>query len=144
MKKRWKKRSMSGARVVLDSFALIAYFRGESAAVAVRDLLQLAASRDTPVLMTEANYAEVKYQLLRKEGQDGWMRAAALLTTLPIEFHPVTRALADVAADFKARHKLNLADAVAAALARESKAELITGDPEFKALEKEIKIGWLS
>jgi predicted nucleic acid-binding protein len=48
-----------------------------------------------------------------------------------------------VAADFKARHKLSLADAFAAALAKERKAELITGDPEFKALEKEIKIGWL-
>lgn len=31
-----------------------------------------------------------------------------------------------------------LADAFAAALARDKKAELVTGDPEFKALEKEI------
>ena len=31
----------------------------------------------------------------------------------------------------------------AAALAKEKKAELVTGDPEFKALEKEIKINWL-
>ena len=77
-----------------------------------------------------------------------WQRpldeVAGELPALPIEFHPVTRALADVAADFKARYKLSLADAFAAALAKERKAELITGDPEFKALEKEIKIGWLS
>ena len=32
---------------------------------------------------------------------------------------------------------------LAAALAKEKKAELVTGDPEFKALEKEIKIHWL-
>ena len=32
-----------------------------------------------------------------------------------------------------------MADAFAAALAKEKKAELVTGDPEFKALEKEIK-----
>ena len=44
---------------------------------------------------------------------------------------------------FKARHRLSLADALAAALAKEKKAELVTGDPEFKALEKEIKIAWL-
>jgi hypothetical protein len=31
----------------------------------------------------------------------------------------------------------------AAALAKEKKAELVTGDPEFKPLEKEIKIHWL-
>jgi hypothetical protein len=30
-----------------------------------------------------------------------------------------------------------------AALAKERKAGLVTGDPEFKPLEKEIKIGWL-
>ena len=36
-----------------------------------------------------------------------------------------------------------LADAFAAALAKEKKAELVTGDPEFKPLEKEIKINWL-
>jgi hypothetical protein len=35
------------------------------------------------------------------------------------------------------------ADAFAAALAKEKKAELVTGDPEFKPLEKEIKVKWL-
>ena len=30
------------------------------------------------------------------------------------------------------------------ALAKVKNAELLTGDPEFKALEKEIKINWLS
>ena len=36
-----------------------------------------------------------------------------------------------------------LADAFAAALAREKKAELVTGDPEFQALKKELKVVWL-
>lgn len=134
---------MNAARVVLDSFALIGYFRGEHSSVAVRDLLHQAAAHDTPVLMTEVNYAEVKYQLLRKEGAAAWAQASAILSTLPIEFHSVDRALADNAADFKARYKLSLADAFAAALAKERKAELITGDSEFKPLAKEIKIGWL-
>ena len=31
----------------------------------------------------------------------------------------------------------------ACALAKEKKAELVTGDPEFKEVEKEIKINWL-
>jgi predicted nucleic acid-binding protein len=44
---------------------------------------------------------------------------------------------------FKARFRLSLADAFAAALAKDMKAELVTGDPEFKALEKEIRIQWL-
>jgi predicted nucleic acid-binding protein len=55
----------------------------------------------------------------------------------------VTRSLADLAAAYKARHRLSLSDAFAAALAKEKKAELVTGDKEFKALEKEIRIHWL-
>jgi predicted nucleic acid-binding protein len=43
----------------------------------------------------------------------------------------------------KTAHDLGLADACAAALAKSKKAELVTGDMEFKALEKELKIDWL-
>ena len=44
----------------------------------------------------------------------------------------------------KATYRISLADAFAAALARRRKAELVTGDPEFKPLEREIKIRWLT
>ncbi len=134
---------MSATRVVLDSFALLAFLRGEAGAERVAALLERAGLRDAPLHMSEVNYAEVKYIVIRKDGAERWREIAGELPALPIEFHPATRALADVAADFKARHKLSLADAFAAALARERKAELVTGDPEFKALDTEIKIGWL-
>ena len=47
------------------------------------------------------------------------------------------------AALFKAAKKMSYADCFAAALAKTRNAELVTGDPEFKAVEGEIKIGWL-
>jgi predicted nucleic acid-binding protein len=128
---------------VLDSFALIAYFRGEPGGVPVKALLQKASAADKPVHMTEVNYAEVKYTVLRKDGVAAWSEAVKTLIALPIEFHPVTRELADVAADFKSRCKFSLADAFAAALAKVRNAELVTGDSEFKEVEDEIKIGWL-
>ena len=128
---------------VLDSFALIAYFRDEPGAETVENLLVTAGRKDIPLHMTEVNYAEVKYSIVKKDGADGWEEAAKILQGLPIDFHSTTRALADTAADFKARFKMSLTDAFAAALAKEKKAELLTGDPEFKALEKEIKINWL-
>ena len=134
---------MSAARVVLDSFALLAFLRGEAGEDKVAALLERAGVRDEPVHMTEVNYAEVKYSVVRKDGAERWEEIAAELPALPIEFHPATRALSDLAADFKARHKLSLADAFAAALAKERKAELVTGDPEFRALEKDIKTSWL-
>ena len=93
--------------------------------------------------MGDVNYAEVKYSIMKKDGAHAWAEAAKILQGLPIDFQSTTRALADTAADFKARFKLSLADAFAAAPAKEKKTQLVTGDPEFRPLEKEIKIYWL-
>ncbi len=128
---------------MLDSFALIAYFRDEPGAEAMERLLVAAGRKDSPLHMTDVNYAEVKYSIVKKDGTEAWTEAAKVLEGLPVDFHATNRVQADVAADFKARFKISLADAFAAALAKERKAELVTGDPEFKALEKEIKIHWL-
>ncbi|MEN9574528.1 MAG: hypothetical protein RL514_2383 [Verrucomicrobiota bacterium] len=128
---------------ILDSHALLALLRDEPGGDQVRQILEKAAERDQPVHMTEVSYAEVQYIIRRKEGDAAWRTIAAELVAVPIQFHPADRRLADLAADFKARFKMSLADAFAAALAKEKKADLVTGDPEFKALEKEIKINWL-
>jgi predicted nucleic acid-binding protein len=133
---------MSAAQV-LDSHALLKLLRDEPGAETVAQILEKAGQRDQPVHMTEVNYAEVQYMIRRKDGDAAWQTIAGELVAAPILFHPADRRLADTAADFKARFKISLADAFAAALAREKKAELITGDPEFKPLEKEIKIVWL-
>ena len=129
---------------VLDSFALIAYFRDESGAEIVEKLLVTASKNDTPLYMTDVNYAEVKYSIVKKDGLAAWKKVAKILQSLPIDYHSTTRVLADSAADFKAQYKISLADAFAAALAKEKDAELVTGDPEFKPLEKEIEIIWLN
>jgi ribonuclease VapC len=128
--------------IVLDSYALLSFLRGEDDGK-VRRLLEKASERDEPLHMTEVNYTEVKYITVRKEGRERWSQIAADLPALPLEFHPVTRRLADVAADLKAQHRVSLADAFAAALAKEKNAELVTGDPEFRSLEDEVKIRWI-
>ena len=79
----------------------------------------------------------------RKDGDAAWRTIAGELIAAPIQFHVADRIPAAGAADFKTRYKISLADAFAAALAREQNAELVTGDPEFKPLEKEIDISWL-
>ena len=138
----WRSASRPATRV-LDSHALLAFLRGEAGEEQVTALLEKASERDAPLLMTEVNYAEVKYMVVRKDGAERWAEIARELPTLPIEFRAADRELADLAADFKARFKITLADAFAAALTAQKKAELVTGDPEFEALDKEIKIIWL-
>lgn len=134
---------MPASTAVLDSYALLAFFRGEPPGGKVRDLLDSAAMADQPLHMTEVNYAEVKYILLKKDGAGAWRQAEEVLQSLPIEFHSADRRLSDLAAEFKARLSLSLADAYAAALARERKAELVTGDREFELVESEVQIHWL-
>jgi predicted nucleic acid-binding protein len=47
------------------------------------------------------------------------------------------------AAQFKVKGKMSFADCFAAALAKENKADLVTGDQEFKQVEGEVKIHWM-
>lgn len=131
------------ASPVLDSFALLSFLRDEVGAEKVAAILEKAEQREQRVQMTEVNYAETQYIIRRKDGDAAWRVIAGELTALPIEFHPADRRLSDLAADFKSRFKLSLADAFAAALAKVRNAELVTGDPEFKQIESEIKISWL-
>ena len=131
------------ADVVLDSCALLAFLHGEYNADTVRQILKRATAHGTAAHMTELNYAEVKYITLRKHGTATWEKVLDTLGTLPIQFHPLTRDLADIAADYKAKHALSLADACAAALAKSKGCPVVTGDPEFKALEAEISIQWI-
>ena len=129
--------------VVFDSHALLKLLRDEPGAEEVEKILTEAGRRDEPAHMTEVNYAEVQYIVRRKDGEAAWQTIARELVAAPIQFHVADRVLADRAADFKARYRISLADAFAAALAKEQNAELVTGDPEFKPLEKEIDISWL-
>ena len=59
---------------VLDSFALIAYLRDEAGADKVENLLHKAATHHEPLHMTEVNYAEVQFIIIRKNGLAGWKR----------------------------------------------------------------------
>ena len=134
------------ATKVLDSWALIAFFEDEPAADVVEKLLQQAADEKHKLLLSVVNWGEVYYNTMREVSQEAAEQKAQEIAALPIDIIGVSDdlALAKQAAVFKARHKMSYADCFAAALAKQKNAELVTGDPEFKAVEKEIKINWLA
>jgi predicted nucleic acid-binding protein len=131
------------ANRVLDSWALIAFFEDEPAADAVEEILNQGASEKHRLFLTSVNWAEVYYSTMREVSQTAAEAHAEVIARLPIEIVGIADdlKLARQAAIYKATYRLSLA--FAAALAKEKKAELVTGDPEFKPLEKEIKILWL-
>jgi ribonuclease VapC len=134
------------ANKVLDSWALIAFFEDEPAAGAVEELLAQAGRETHRLFLTTVNWAEVYYSTMREVSQDAAERHARVIASLPIEIVGIDDdlRLARQAAIYKASNRLSLADAFAAALAKDKKADLVTGDPEFKLLEKEIRILWLN
>jgi ribonuclease VapC len=133
------------ATKVLDSWALIAFFEDEAAAEQVEKLLQRAADEKHKLLMSVVNWGEVYYNTMREVSQEAAEQKAHEIAALPIDIIGVgdDLTLARQAAVFKATHKLAYADCFAAALAKHKNAELVTGDPEFKALENEIQVMWL-
>jgi len=128
---------------VLDASAMLAMFFGQPGMEQMRDLFHKASEADRPVFISAVNWAEVLYKMERKHGKAGYETARQFERTTPLEAVPVDRELAEAAALLKNAHGLGLADAFAAALAKQKKAELVTADHEFKSVEGEIKINWL-
>ena len=73
---------------------------------------------------------------------DAYRLITCLLSTLPIQFVSVDIEFAKKAAELKASRKMSYADCFAAALAKPRKAELVTGDKEFKQVEGDVKVLW--
>jgi predicted nucleic acid-binding protein len=93
--------------------------------------------------MTSVNWGEVYYITLREMGEKAAEAVLSLLSTLPVEIIGIDTKLAKQAGFYKAHKKMSYADCFAAALAKLTKSDLITGDREFKEVEREIRIVWL-
>ncbi len=133
---------MAGPKV-LDSWALLCYLEEERGAEKVIHLFGEAAEASEPLLMCVINWGEVYYQVARRYGEPQAQEIERLIQSFPITLIEAGKELTREAARVKANKKLSYADCFAAALAKMRGAELYTGDREFKAVEKEIKIVWL-
>lgn len=130
--------------IVLDSWAVMAYLEDESSAQKVADLIGDAHEHGIPLLMSVVNAGEVWYILAREVSEAEADKALHELRQLGIEFQDVDMKLARLAGGFKAKHRMSYADCFAAALAKEHKAELVTGDKELKQVEGDIHVRWLA
>lgn len=128
---------------VLDSYALLAYFTDEKGRESVEKLLTDASNNDAIIKMTVINLGEVIYTTERKRGLPDAQLILSRIKELPIKLIDIDEGLALAAAHIKAEHSIVYADCFAAALANLQKAVLLTGDLEFKKLEKDIEIYWL-
>ena len=132
------------ATKVLDSWALMCYLEREPGHEKVVDLLEKASSSSKPLLMSVVNWGEVYYQIARRLGETEAQKMERLIQSFPITIVEADKDLTREAARLKATKRMSYADCFAAALANVKKAELVTGDKEFRQVEGELKnIIWL-
>ena len=75
---------MKPGKIVLDSYALIAYFEDESSADQVKELLQQAEEREKSLLMNIVNWGEVYYALSRSKGESKAEESILIIDQLPM------------------------------------------------------------
>jgi ribonuclease VapC len=128
---------------VLDTHALMVYLEKGPGYEKVRDILATASESGKLCLMTQVNWGEIFYQAYRARGSRQADHVMDVVATFPIELIEIDGNLARQAAIYKATKKMSYADCFSAALAKLKKAELVTGDKEFKEVANEIRIDWL-
>jgi predicted nucleic acid-binding protein len=128
---------------VLDSYSLITYFEGETGKETMIEVFRSARDSGRDLFLSVVNWGEFFYITLREEGRTRADELVHLISTLPIQIVPADLEVTRLAAEFKATKKMSYADCFAAALAKLKKAELVTGDKEFKQVEGDVKVLWL-
>ncbi|MBW2040346.1 MAG: type II toxin-antitoxin system VapC family toxin [Deltaproteobacteria bacterium] len=145
-------------KIILDSWAVLAWLQGEPSGAVIRDLLEWAEGdedagvrakrslidglRRPKLLINIINLGEVFYLIGRRKGEQYAQETIDEIRTGPIEIVPATDDLVLKAASLKIKHTIAYADAFAVATAIAKDGKLISGDPELRAL-KETTILWL-
>lgn len=132
---------------MLDSYALIGYLEDEPFAEWLQQLLLSARSGRCRLYIHAIQLGEVYYITLREQGKNIADLAYARIKAFPITvIDHIDEKLLLSAASLKATFPISYADAFAAALAGIYDAVLLTGDPEFEALEEKglLSIKWLN
>jgi len=126
---------------LLDSFALLAYLKKEDSYEIVKSFL---SSDDVLLLINDINLGETFYILAKERSIE---KAEYFINTIfpSLPLTQIANTFNDVleAAKIKAEHSISYADCFAVATAIKENAPIVTGDPEFKKVQKLVKIEWL-
>lgn len=135
-------------KYILDSYAMLAYLLRQTGGAEVRDLLRRNVEGEIELYLSIINLGEVFYMAWKKNGQTTAQKAIRIIRQLPVKVVGTTERRTLRAARIKAQYStsktpFSFADCFAAVLAEEFKCPVVTGDPEFSAVEKLIAVSWL-
>jgi predicted nucleic acid-binding protein len=125
-------------RYVLDACALIAFLNDEEGADKVEQLLIQAIQGQVELYATSVNVYEVYYDALRHTSAEKAEELLTALYELPVTvIENVDKGFIRLAAYFKTKHRVSVADSFALALAKQLEAQLASTDHhEFDAVDE--------
>ena len=128
---------------LFDAFPLLCWLQEEAGFELVDDLLTEAETGKSSVSMQIINLGEVFYRLCRVSGIKRGEEILEKIRMLPIRILSISDEEVMAAAKIKAKYPISYADAFAVAQALQSRATVVTGDPEYKKVSKVIDILWV-
>lgn len=145
-------------RIVLDSWAVLAWLQGEASGEIVRDLVAFAEGKhdltkkiqshlkenisQLKLFVNVINLGEVFYLIGRRIGKQQAEEVIDKIKAGPIEIIPANELIVFQAASIKMNHAIAYADAFAVATAVHHQSSLATGDPELKRIPG-VSVLWL-
>ena len=130
-------------KFVIDACAMLAYLNNEDGSTVIEEVLQKGQRQEAKVFLTAMDLAEIYHVILKEEGREKAIKVMVLIRNLPLERVGLDESLLMMAGEIRLQHPLTLGDALVAAVAKSMKAKIITGDRDFKKLEKELDIIWI-
>jgi predicted nucleic acid-binding protein len=138
-----KKNSKVNEPIVLDSFALVAFYHKEGGWQKVQKTLYDLAASGQKALLSVINWGEFYYTIKRRVGKRKAEGALALLAQLPVEILPADIDLVKEAAEIKSDYPVSYADAFCIATAQRFQGRVFTNDPEFTSVADIVPVVWL-
>jgi uncharacterized protein len=129
--------------MVLDSWAALSFFDDESIGLKIADLISDAHDAGVQIFMSVVNLGEIWYIIARETTESDAEETIGKLRQLGITFVDIDWDLAQEAARIKIKNKISYAGCIASALAKRTKSDLVTGNPEFKNMDDRQNIHWI-
>ena len=127
---------------IFDSHALLKFFQKEKGYEKVLHLLEEIRKTGATKFLNVINLGEVIYSTKREFGDQKKLEVLANIERLGFTILEVPKDLVFQAAEYKAQYSISYADCFTLASAIEHKANIVTGDPEFKKVEQLVNIVW--
>ncbi len=133
---------MSKGPFVFERHALLKFFQKEKGYEKVLHLLQEIKRAGATKYINAINLGEIVYTTKREFGDQKKMEVLANMERLNFRVLPIPIQLIFQAAEYKAQFSISYADCFALASAVEYKAAYVTGDPDFRKVERVAEILW--